>query len=222
MERDAFLDRVRRATATARLPEPPPTLELTQTEYEDPAEEFTRNLTSVDGIAHAPATIEDVVPLVVNIVQDAGATSFLSWDAGELPVPGVIEGLQAAGCDRRPAVVPLANAARRTHQVGYDDVAAGVTGAVAGFASSGSIVLDTGPGRPRMASLIPTLHVALLRRSAIGSSVSVWLAAHPAAAAETSNLVFVTGPSRTGDIEMQLNLGVHGPRTIHVVLVPDG
>jgi L-lactate dehydrogenase complex protein LldG len=70
-----------------------------------------------------------------------------------------------------------------------------------------------------MASLIPLVHIALLRSADISPSLSHWVAEHPEAARQTSNLVFVTGPSRTADIEQVLNLGVHGPKHLHVVLL---
>ena len=53
----------------------------------------------------------------------------------------------------------------------------------------------------------------------IDRTLAHWAHRRAESAAETANLVLVTGPSRTGDIEQQLNLGVHGPRHVHVVLV---
>lgn len=220
MDRDVFLARVRRATATARLPDPPTPVEV-QHESDDLIADFTTHLTRVDGIVHEPAARDDVAPLVVELLTGAGAQTFLAWDADHLPVPSVIAALGSAGLTRVEAEVPLEPLARREHQAAYDDVDAGVTGAHAGLAVSGSIVLTSGAGRPRMASLIPDIHVALLPRHAVTTTVSEWMAANPQAAGDTANLVFVTGPSRTGDIEMRLNLGVHGPRSIHVILVPD-
>lgn len=220
MERDAFLERVREATTTATLPEPaaPPELRSEAPDAEALTVSFRSALEAVDGNVHVVDSEADVPALVGWILSAAGVEAFLSWGSDRLPVAGVIEHLVEAGLARLPALVPDDPAMRVEHQGRYDDVGAGVTGAAAGFAASGSIVLATGPGQPRMASLIPPLHVALLRKQDIHPSLSAWAAANPNAARATANLVFVTGPSRTGDIEMQLNLGVHGPRTIHVIL----
>jgi L-lactate dehydrogenase complex protein LldG len=152
----------------------------------------------------------------MGIASGHDATSFMAWD--DLPVTGVPSALASAGLRRVDHDVP-AGEGRLQHQQGYHRLDLGVTGADVGLAESGSIVLFHGPGRPRQASLLPDVHVALLRVTSITRSLAHWAEAHPNTPAATTNLVVITGPSRTGDIEMQLNLGVHGPRHLHVVLV---
>jgi L-lactate dehydrogenase complex protein LldG len=179
---------------------------------------FRSALENVDGTVHSVQSDTEVPALVGWILGGAGARSFLSWGPDRLPVGGVVEHLVEEGMTRAASLVPNDAAMRLTHQRAYADVDAGITGAQAGFAESGSIVLAAAPGQPRMASLIPPLHVALLRRNDMYPSLSAWAGRNPTAASDTANLVFITGPSRTGDIEMHLTLGVHGPREIHVIL----
>ncbi len=98
---------------------------------------------------------------------------------------------------------------------------AGLTTAQYGVAETGTLVLIGDDERHRLVSLLPPLHVALLRRDRILPTLGAALAAlHREEPAAMSRLTtFVTGPSRTADIELQLVLGVHGPRALRVVLV---
>ena len=80
-------------------------------------------------------------------------------------------------------------------------------------------MLATGPGRPRMASLLVPVHVAVLRVDRLVDSISTLLATRGDLVAAGSNLVAITGPSRTADIEHTLSRGVHGPGEVHVILL---
>jgi L-lactate dehydrogenase complex protein LldG len=70
-----------------------------------------------------------------------------------------------------------------------------------------------------MASLIPLVHIALLPVDRIFESQMHWMARGNVDLSGAANVVYVTGPSRTADIEQHLNLGVHGPRAVHIVIV---
>jgi L-lactate dehydrogenase complex protein LldF len=90
----------------------------------------------------------------------------------------------------------------------------GVTKAVCGLADTGSVLITDGMGDPLKASLLPEIHIAILETSDILPSLpdAMRLVKKSGAA------VFITGPSRTADIEMTLTIGVHGPKEIHVFL----
>jgi L-lactate dehydrogenase complex protein LldF len=90
----------------------------------------------------------------------------------------------------------------------------GVTKAVCGLADTGSVLEADGEGSPLHASLLPEIHIAVLNKSDILPSLSkaIHLIKDKRAAA------FITGPSRTADIEMTLTIGVHGPKEILVFL----
>jgi L-lactate dehydrogenase complex protein LldG len=77
----------------------------------------------------------------------------------------------------------------------------------------------SGSGQSRLASLLPPIHVAVLKRRAIVYSLPMLLREQAALATSGANFVCITGPSRTADIEHVLTRGVHGPKDVHVVLV---
>jgi len=95
-------------------------------------------------------------------------------------------------------------------------VKVGLTGAAAGIANTGTVLL-LDEGETLKASLLPETHLVIL-------PVSLLVADLPEALEKTrgaANAVLVTGPSRTADIEMTLTIGVHGPKEIIVFLVDD-
>ncbi|MEO8357336.1 MAG: LUD domain-containing protein [Chloroflexota bacterium] len=93
-------------------------------------------------------------------------------------------------------------------------ILAGVTKAICGLADTGSVLEADGEGSPLHASLLPEIHIAVLNRSDLLPSLpdAMELVKEKRAA------VFITGPSRTADIEMTLTIGVHGPKEIVVFL----
>jgi L-lactate dehydrogenase complex protein LldF len=96
---------------------------------------------------------------------------------------------------------------------------AGLTGCLAAIAKTGSIALTTGPGRPMTTSLLPEIHLVVVRGSQLVADPKSVLM-HPEFSS-ASSAVLISGPSRTADIEMTLTVGVHGPRQIHVFLLID-
>ena len=96
------------------------------------------------------------------------------------------------------------------------DVHVGVTKAICGLADTGSVLEADGDGEKLFASLLPDIHLAVLHESDIYTSLEN--AIHLTRG--TKSAVFITGPSRTGDIEMSHTIGVHGPGEIVVFLLP--
>lgn len=95
----------------------------------------------------------------------------------------------------------------------------GVTTAICGLADTGSVVIMDGEGYPLQAALLPEVHIAILRASdilpSLGDAMTLPIMR------ESSSTVVITGPSRTGDIEMSHTIGVHGPGEVHIFLVDD-
>ena len=216
MERDVFLSRVARASMTAKIPAPPSVPgHLPELDRQDLVTLFRQRAIDVDAVVHGPVSRHGAPRAVTGIASGHQAETFLAWD--DLPASGVASALIANGLTRIEHDAP--NRDRNARLAEYRSVDMGITGAYAGLAESGSVVLTHGPGRPRMASLVPEIHVARLETKLLDRTLAHWSLKHSDVVAETANLVLVTGPSRTGDIELQLNLGVHGPRHLHVVLI---
>ena len=94
---------------------------------------------------------------------------------------------------------------------------AGVSEAAWGLADTGSVVLAASPEEPRARSLLPDVHVSLLREDRILPGLDELF--ERVGNSLPSSLAIVTGPSRSADIEQKLTVGVHGPGEEHVVLV---
>lgn len=99
-----------------------------------------------------------------------------------------------------------------------------VTPAFAAVAETGTLVLHSGPQTPTLLNFLPETHVVVLRASqVVGAYEDVWerlREGNPTALPRTLNMI--TGPSRTADIEQRLELGAHGPRRLHILLIAEG
>lgn len=220
MERDAFLARVRAATSTAQLPPHPaedPGLLVPDLPEVDLVELFAAQVLATEGVLHRVSTNDEVRRRVAEIAESQESRSFMIWDDDEMGVPGIGPVLAAAGLEEMSGGVDGSD--RLAHQMGYVGLDLGITSAEAGFAESGTVVVRSGPGRPRMASLIPLVHVVLLPVDRLHRSLAHWARDHASGIQEAANVVFITGPSKTGDIEQHINVGVHGPRYVHVLLI---
>lgn len=113
----------------------------------------------------------------------------------------------------------------RVGRAGPDD-AVSVQHGFAGIAETGTLMLPSAPDRPTTLNLLPDTAIVVLRASAVvGAYEEAWDALRSARASEhpllPRNVMLVTGPSRSADIEQTLELGAHGPRRLHVVLIED-
>jgi len=92
----------------------------------------------------------------------------------------------------------------------------GLSGAIAALAETGSIAVESGPGRSRLATLLPPVHIALVSTSRLTTDIFTWVSARHGAM--PAALTLISGPSKTADIEQTLAIGVHGPIRFIVIL----
>jgi L-lactate dehydrogenase complex protein LldG len=102
-----------------------------------------------------------------------------------------------------------------------DGDATGVTSALCAIAETGTLMLASGPATPGKTSLLPDNHLAVLRKARIVPTMEdAWALARQALAPMPRAVSFISGPSRTADIEQTLVLGAHGPYRVHIILIP--
>jgi L-lactate dehydrogenase complex protein LldG len=180
---------------------------------------FVAAVVALTGRVHRAASSAHAADIVADIARDAHATSFVSWDEHAIGCPGLHARLASQGLRRLTYDVPSDPAARLRVMEDLGAVVVGVTGADAALADSGAIVLVGGPGRSRLVSLLPPIHVAILTVDRVLPDLAALFTERPGLLDEASQVVCIAGPSRTADIEMTLSHGVHGPTHVHVVLV---
>ena len=93
----------------------------------------------------------------------------------------------------------------------------GISTAQAAIAETGTLVLDSAYERHRLVSLVPPVHIAIIKESAIVETLSDALTLIQQNQISPA-ITFITGPSRTADIELTLTIGVHGPQELYVIV----
>lgn len=159
----------------------------------------------------------DLVALFVERVEDYRATvTRCSADDLAGVVAGVLDGARAVVPPGLGLEVPGAVVDTDFTAAELDAIDAVVTRARVGIAETGTIVLDHQPDQGRRAiTLVPDVHVCIVDASQVVADVPDAIAVLDPARA----LTWISGPSATSDIELDRVEGVHGPRTLHVVLV---
>ena len=190
-----------RAGLDRRLADPVPNLKPALSE--DPVSLFVRKANAVHTRTSMVPTLAGVSEAVVRHIEDNGL-----GDA--IVVAPELEGVQWSN---RLAVER--RAARGSDQLG-------VTGAFAGIAETGSVMLLSGPESPTTLNFLPEDHIVVLRESRIvPHPEDAWALLREERGTMPRTVNLICGPSKTGDVELVILEGAHGPRRFHVVVVQD-
>ncbi|HEX5320588.1 MAG TPA: lactate utilization protein [Stellaceae bacterium] len=100
--------------------------------------------------------------------------------------------------------------------------AVSVTPCLAAVAETGTLMLTSGPDTPTTLNFLPDTHIVVVRADQVVASYEDGWDRVRALRDWPRTVNFITGPSRTGDIEQRIQLGAHGPRRLHVVLIENG
>lgn len=184
--------------------------------HEDHATRIERlvlNLTNAMARVHRttraalPASLADVVrdqqlvsvALGPELLDDAAVCAALGTTTHVLPVT-TVHGEQAAL---------------------FNEAAAGVTLSRAAIADTGTVVLWSGPQSPRLLSLVPPVHIVIVDAHAVYDTLSEVMHAERWSDGLPTNVILVSSPSKTADIQQTLAYGAHGPKQLIVLLVED-
>jgi L-lactate dehydrogenase complex protein LldG len=192
---------------------------------------FEAELTKVAGIAHRAANRQGLEEILQTILSHANATSVvLSRNPllAELNLEPLLrvwgQGVSVwptAGAGDAPGA---GDASLRAFVEASFAATVGITGVEFALAETGSLVVTSWTEGAQLASLAPPVHIALYQRSQLVASLDEVLERLPVARAPEQavpgrSVVFITGTSRTADIEQILIRGVHGPGEVHAILV---
>jgi len=184
----------------------PPTARIAPRQTATPEAELTQLLTEIgklNGVTRRMAGMDDFRAGLAELVRLEGVKRATCWTTPELEAWGVATALQALGVEIVPADADK-------QQVASCEL--GVTGVDTALPETGTLVLTSSPERPRVVSLLPRIHLALLRPAVLRPDLHQVFAE----TRQAGYTVLISGPSRTADIELTLTLGVHGPKSLYV------
>ncbi len=182
----------------------------------DPRLRFKQELEELGG-AFIGCDADQLPKIVAGIFQERKITKVITWDDPGQVMTSLRRRLGLDGIELLDGVIGEGGRWEAT-LADLNRAEAGLTGARAGLADTGTVILPSGPGKPMTASLLPWLHVCLLPASRLFPDLKTWLREEGREQIEgASSVVLVTGPSRTGDIEQTLTRGMHGPGELIVV-----
>jgi len=228
MSRDAFLARVRQAAEMGRayrvhLNAVPENIGYVGVE-EDLVERFAAEVDEVGGQSYIVADVEGVQSTLSRLVHEAGAMSALCWEHELLDRIGLSEFLKARGIAQhsQTSLASLPPDEQRRLMLGCD---IGFTSCDCAIAETGTLMVCSRPGQERVASLLPPYYVTIVeRRQIVADLIDAFRSLEGSGfrvqgSELASNVTFITGPSKTGDIELQLTTGVHGPGRWRVIVI---
>lgn len=229
MSRAEFMQRVRAAAAAGRAyrvhspGELPPRVGY-QGAGNDPVARLAAEITAVGGQAHLVENLDAARAKLTVLLAALAPQSALCWHHPLLDRLDLRGALKSSGTKLLDydALAPLPWEEARVAMIAAD---VGITSATYAVAETGTLAVAAAAGRERLASLLPPVHIAVIEREQIVPDLFDLFdrlaadATGPTPRGLPSNLVMITGPSKTGDIELTLTTGVHGPGVWHVIVI---
>jgi len=166
---------------------------------------FLNEIQKLSGVGQKLSTPE-IDSALKTLVEKQNIKKATAWETPYLRQLGITEILNALG-------VELVSPNASKHEMALCDL--GITEADYLLPETGTLVLRSSAEKPRAVSLLPRIHLAIVRPEMLRADMHQVFAE----AKDSHYLVFITGPSRTADIELTVTLGVHGPKNLYVWMV---
>ena len=231
LNQNGVLDDVRRALGRSTTVPPVPLDPFIEPLYKaEPGEliaRFTEEATAVRAMVYLMSDklkfVGQIGVLVAEICHTAGAKEVALSDSGLISEMNLHDQLTRQG---------LAVFAPEAASLGHEGLVArlancglGLTAADYAIAETGTIVLSSDERNALLVSLLPPVHIALVRSSQIAATLGEVIRCvgeERISRVETSRSVtLITGPSRTSDVELVLSIGVHGPKELHLIIIDE-
>jgi len=150
----------------------------------------------------------DIASALKSLVAEQNIHKAAVWNTAHLKQLGIADTLRSLGVE---LVSPNAD----KYEIAQCDL--GITEADYLLPETGTLVLRSSTEKPRAVSLVPRVHLAIVRSAALRADMHQVFSQ----AKDSNYLVFITGPSRTADIELTVTLGVHGPKNLYVWMMDE-
>lgn len=219
--REQILATIRDALGTAARAERPAVVEpISASTFEESRSDligrFESEMTRIGGRFNRATTADSVCDYIGKVAAAQGANTIICSNAQLANEFGLGDRLERNG------MTLIADSTESNLVTNAARAEIGLTGVDYALAETGSLVLLARPEQPRSVSLLPPVHIALIRPEQIirgFDELFVLLRRDFEATGLKSAVTFITGPSRTADIELTLVVGVHGPQQLHAVLI---
>jgi L-lactate dehydrogenase complex protein LldG len=165
-------------------------------------EQLLAEIRKLSGVTRRLASRDELCAALAELVRAEAVKKATLWTTPDLAAWDIAGSLRALGVE----IVPPQADKRLVAECEL-----GVTGVDAALPETGTLLLRSAPDRPRVVSLLPRVHLAILTPAALRPDLHQAFAE----AKDAAYSVLVTGPSRTADIELTLTLGVHGPKSLY-------
>jgi len=214
--RDRIFARLKSAAGTAATsvahPEPLPQVEYSQPEK---VEKLKTLMEAMRTEVHITSE-QDWLGLLEDILRQRNIKDLLYGP--QTPIGEALQQKWQHSADGLPELVPYDVEVEEIKERVFD-VAAGITSTMGGIADTGALILWSSEEEPRLLSLVPPIHIAILRADKIYNSLLEVMQKENWSANMPTNAFLISGPSKTADIELVLAFGVHGPKELIVLIV---